>query len=254
MPEEAAHSHFGKRAARYDRSANWVLDAELIGRIRDWAEAGADSSVLDLATGTGALAEAFQGRVRRVVGLDLCTDMTEHSRRPWDELVVGDAEKMPFADGAFDVCVCRQGLQFMDAPKALAEVYRVLKPGGRVVLCHLTAYGEADRETAFLVQRLRNPARRNFFMPEDVPRLLGAAGFEAVETAEYLTVESVNQWIDNGAIGADRMEGIRKAYEGASEEFRRLHCLRFQSGDILDTMKLVLARGRKGSGGKAASL
>jgi len=243
VPEEAARSHFGKRAARYDRSANWVRDQELIGRIRDWAEAGADSVVLDLATGTGALAEAFQGKVCRVVGLDLCTDMTEHSRRPWDELVMGDAEKMPFPDAAFDVCVCRQGLQFMDAAKVLAEVHRVLKPGGRVVLCHLTAYGEADRETAFLVQRLRNPARRNFFVPEDFPRLLAGAGFGGVETAEYLTVESVNQWIDNGAIGADRMEGIRKAYQEASEAFRRLHRLRFQDGDILDTMKLVLARG-----------
>jgi ubiquinone/menaquinone biosynthesis C-methylase UbiE len=244
MPE-AARSHFAKRAERYNRSANWVRDQDLIGRIRDWAEVGPDAEVLDLATGTGILAEAFHGRVRRVVGLDLCPDMTRRSRQPWDDLVVGEAERLPFAAGRFDACVCRQGLQFMDAEKAVAELHRVLKPGGRVVLCHLTAYGKADQETAFLAQRLRNPARRNFFLPEDFPRLLAGPGFTAVETAEYLTVESVDRWIDNGAIGVEIMEGIRKAYREASAEFRRIHQVRFADGDILDTMKMVLARGRK---------
>jgi SAM-dependent methyltransferase len=180
-----------------------------------------------------------------VVGLDPCPDMTDCSGNPWDELVAGEAERLPFADGSFDVCVCRQGLQFMDIGLALAQVHRVLKPGGRVVLCHLTAYGEEDRETAFLVQRLRNPARRNFFIPDDFSRLLSIQGFKAVETAEYLTVESVNQWIDNGAIDARSMDAIRKAYREASPEFRRIHRLRFADGDIIDTMKMVLARGRK---------
>jgi ubiquinone/menaquinone biosynthesis C-methylase UbiE len=244
MPE-TARSHFGKRAERYNRSANWVRDGTLIARIRDWAEAGPGSRVLDLATGTGALAESFCGRAGRIVGLDLCPDMTSRSSRPWDELVAGEAERMPFPDASFDACVCRQGLQFMDAPKAVAEILRVLKPGGRVVLCHLTAYGEEDRESTFLVQRLRNPARRNFFMPGDVPALLREAGFHDVESADYLSVESVDQWIDNGAIGAQDMEAIRRAYRASSEAFRRIHQVRFEGGDILDTMKFVLVRGRK---------
>jgi ubiquinone/menaquinone biosynthesis C-methylase UbiE len=242
---ETARSHFGKRAERYDRSSNWVRDGALIARIRDWAETGPDSRVLDLATGTGALAESFRGRAGRIVGLDLCPDMTSRSSRPWDELVAGEAEKLPFPAGTFDACVCRQGLQFMDAPRAAAEILRVLKPGGRVVLCHLTAYGEADKETTFLVQRLRNPARRNFFMPEDVPGLLRAAGFQDVESCEYLSEESVGRWIDHGAISAQDMEAIRQAYRDSSEEFRRLHRVRFADGDIFDTMKFVLVRGRK---------
>lgn len=242
---EAARSHFGKRAERYDRSASWVRDEALIARIRDLAEAGPDAAVLDLATGTGAVSEAFRGRVRRIVGLDLCPDMTAKSSRPWDELVAGEAEKLPFPAGTFDACVCRQGLQFMDAPRAAAEILRVLKPGGRAVLCHLTAYGEADQETTFLVQRLRNPARRNFFMPEDVPALLRAAGFQGVESCEYLSEESVDRWIDHGAISAQDMEAIRQVYRDSSEEFRRLHRVRFADGDIFDTMKFVLVRGRK---------
>ena len=244
MPEEAALSHFAKRAEGYNRSARWVQDAALIRRIRDWSEAGPNAEVLDLATGTGMLAASFRGRVRRIVGFDLSPEMTRLGPDAWDQLVIGTAELLPFADAGFDACVCRQGLQFMELDRALPQIRRVLRPGGRAVFCHLTAYGETDKEAAFHIQRLRNPARRNFFLPEDFPRLMREHGFKEVETADYFSRESVAQWSDHGAIGEERMAGIREAYRSASEEFRRLHEVEFQDGDILETMKLVLVRAR----------
>jgi DNA gyrase subunit B len=128
----------------------------------------------------------------------------------------------------------------------MPEVYRVLKPGGRVVVCHLTAHGEGDRERAFYIQRLRNPARKNFFMPEDFSGLLERNGFKGVELVEYLSRESVNQWIDHGAITGEDMERIREAYRTSDDAFKRIHSVEFKDNDILDTMKLVIARGRKG--------
>jgi SAM-dependent methyltransferase len=245
MPEEAALSHFAKRAEGYNRSARWVQDEVLIERIRAWAEAGPEAEVLDLATGTGMLAASFRGKVRRVVGFDLSPEMTRRGPDAWDQLVIGAAELLPFADASFDACVCRQGLQFMELDRALPQIRRVLRPGGRAVFCHLTAYGETDKEDAFRIQKLRNPARRNFFLPDDIPGLLRDHGFAAVEAADYFSRESVAQWSDHGAIGAERMAGIREAYRDASAEFRRLHEVEFQDRDILETMKLVLVRGRK---------
>jgi SAM-dependent methyltransferase len=86
--------------------------------------------------------------------------------------VAGDATALPFEDASFDRISCRQGIQFMDDAKAVAEMFRVLKPGGRVVLVHLCAYGDADRDEYFEVLRLRNPARRNFYTRERLAALL----------------------------------------------------------------------------------
>lgn len=242
---EAPVEHFKKRAQKYNASSHWVHDPALIDKMFSFAEVTPDSTVLDIAIGTGKISRAFFGRAGRVVGIDMCMDMVKGAKGASNAIVLGVGERLPFLENSFDVCVCRQGLQFMDAEAVIAEAYRVLKPSGRIVLCHLTAHGTADKDTAFLVQRLRNPARRNFFLPDDFLKLLKTNRFTDVELFEYLSRESVNVWIDHGAITSGEMEEIREAYRNAPAEFKKTHCVEFIDNDIMDTMKLVIARGRK---------
>lgn len=244
--EESVLSHFLKRAKRYNRSSNWVDDEVLITRIRDLAEASAGARVLDIAIGTGKIARVFHGRVAHMVGLDICRDMARQAKRCADNIVLTPAEKLPFGNNVFDICVCRQGLQFMNLSEVLSETGRVLKPCGCAVLCHLTAYGNDDKDETFLIQKLRNPARKNFFMPEDIQNLLPKAGFKNIESFEYISRESVEQWIDNGAIDEGQREQIRDVYRNASEVFKKAHNIEFKGGDIFDSMKMVIVRARKG--------
>ncbi|UGS34316.1 Demethylmenaquinone methyltransferase [Capillimicrobium parvum] len=102
-----------------------------------------DQRVLDVATGTGLVAQAL---VRRygcsVVGLDQSEAMLERARaRVRDDealgrrvsLVVGEAERLPFADGDFDHLTFTYLLRYVDDPAAtLRELARVVRPGGRV--------------------------------------------------------------------------------------------------------------------------
>jgi ubiquinone/menaquinone biosynthesis C-methylase UbiE len=242
---EKAEAHFAKRAETYNHSSNWVEDDELIGKIFELSEADKDSIVLDIATGTGLIAKKFYGEVKKVIGLDICHEMARHAEGCMDEMVLCRIENMPFADNTFDACVCRQGLQFAELDKAMPEIYRVLKPGGTVVLCHLTAYSERDRELTFRIQELRNPARRNYLMPNDISDALKKQGFRNVQDSEYITEESVNKWINTGAISRERMESIRHLYRSSGEEFRNIHNVRFTEDDIRDTMLLVISKARK---------
>jgi len=242
---ENAGIHFKNRAEKYNHSSNWVKDQELIRRIFELSGAGADSLVLDIATGTGLIAREFYGKVKKVTGLDISPEMAEHAAGCMDEIVFSPVEELPFPDNSFDAIVCRQGLQFAELGRAIPEIHRVLKPGGTVVLCHLTAYDDTDRELAFAIQKLRNPARRNYLMPADISSALRRQGFLAVEDIEYITEESVNQWIDNGAIPKENMDAIRNLYRTADEGFKRTHNIRFTEDDIMDEMLLVIARGTK---------
>ena len=110
-----------------------VLERTGLGRWREWLVSGvADGRVLDLGCGTGRNLALFDGRVR-ALGLDPCRQSLLKARRraPHARLVQGRAEALPFRDGAFDTVTT--GLVFCsvdDPQKGLAEVCRVLRPGG----------------------------------------------------------------------------------------------------------------------------
>jgi SAM-dependent methyltransferase len=132
---------------------------------------------------------------------------------------------MPFEDGVFDISFCRQGIQFMNGPGAVQEMVRVTRPGGRICLVHLTAYGEEDKEEYFEVLRLRNPARKNFYLRTDLETLLSEAGCEQVVVHSHVSPEDVDAWSDNGAIPEEAREGIRRVYRQASPTFQELHAV-----------------------------
>lgn len=92
--------------------------------------------LLDVATGTGAIARLAAARGASVVGVDASTGMLEVARTgsPGLDLRPADACALPFADGAFDVVTCGLALShFAERERALAEVRRVLRPAGMLV-------------------------------------------------------------------------------------------------------------------------
>ena len=93
--------------------------------------------VLDVACGTGTSTAALAKRGARVVGIDFSTGMIAEAKRrhPELEFIEGDAQALPFGDDEFDAVTVSFGLRNFAAPDvALAEMYRVLRPGGRLVI------------------------------------------------------------------------------------------------------------------------
>jgi SAM-dependent methyltransferase len=116
--------------------------------------------VLDLGTGTGAVARLVAERFpeAEIVGADMATQMIEEARRVTDSprvtYQVADAQKLPFADGAFDLVTLGNMIPFF------GELARVVKPGGRVLI----AYSAGDETPIYVPNdRLRAElARRGF--------------------------------------------------------------------------------------------
>ncbi len=145
---------FSSIAPRYDVTNEVLsLGVHRLWRRRAVALSGATagSHVLDCATGTGDLALAFKRRVGeagRVVGTDFCAEMlgpaAEKAQRAElkVELEVADAQALPYAPDSFDVASISFGIRNVDDPvKCLAELARVVKPGGRVVVLE---FGQPD--------------------------------------------------------------------------------------------------------------
>ncbi len=102
-------------------------------------DVGADARVLDVACGTGLVSRALARRYGcSVVGLDQSPEMLSRARAlvgPSMELVQGEAERLPFDDGAFDALTFTYLLRYVDDPAAtMRELARVVRPGGRIAM------------------------------------------------------------------------------------------------------------------------
>jgi demethylmenaquinone methyltransferase/2-methoxy-6-polyprenyl-1,4-benzoquinol methylase len=146
----------GEVSAMFDRVAeryDLLNDVLSLGRDRRWRRvvaaavgAGPGDRVLDLAAGTGTSARALTGAGAACVACDFSLGMLRvGARRPAGNgpgrvgFVAGDALRLPFADGVFDAVTISFGLRNVASPAAaLAEMRRVTRPGGRLVICEFS--------------------------------------------------------------------------------------------------------------------
>lgn len=153
-------------------------------------ELGEGERVLDVGSGPGLLAydmAASVGRDGRVCGIDISEDMLTMSRKrcadqPWTEFQRADATNLPYPDESFDAAVSAQVYEYIaDIPAALAELYRVARPGGRVVVVD-TDYGSLviHTEDGARMERVLSAWSEHFVhagLPRTLSRQLRNAGF-----------------------------------------------------------------------------
>lgn len=127
-------------AAGYDRQIGMCERRILGAEHRAWAAAQAEGEVLEVAIGTGLNLPLYAENTR-ITGIDISPEMLAIARARAADLGLdvvleeGDAHRLALADASFDTVVCTLSLcNIPDTDLALAEMHRVLRPGGRLVL------------------------------------------------------------------------------------------------------------------------
>ncbi|MBN9613628.1 MAG: class I SAM-dependent methyltransferase [Actinobacteria bacterium] len=143
--------------------------------------------VLDLAAGTGTASAAIAAHGAHVTAADFSEGMLEVGRErnagnALIDFVFADATDLPFADDSFDAATISFGLRNVTDPRrAIAEMRRVVKPGGRIVICEFSQPTSAIR------------APYSWYSRHLLPRIAGAMNRSAEEAYRYLN-ESIEQW------------------------------------------------------------
>jgi demethylmenaquinone methyltransferase/2-methoxy-6-polyprenyl-1,4-benzoquinol methylase len=185
LEETQVLAMFDRIAGIYDR-LNSVMTAGLHHhwrrRAADMAEVTAGDRVLDVATGTGDLALELAARGCEVVGCDFSEAMLALARRkaPGVTFELANALSLPYEDDAFDAATVGFGARnFGDLEQGLAEMVRVVAPGGRVVVLEMTTPRRPPLSTFFavwfdrivpLLGRLAGDADAYTYLPSSVKR------------------------------------------------------------------------------------
>ena len=179
LPEGQVRSMFDRIAGVYDL-LNQVMTVGLHHKWRrraaDLAQAGPNTHVLDVATGTGDLAIEMAGRGANVIGSDFSEEMLLHARdkAPAITWEWANAMELPYKDDRFDASTVGFGARnFDDLARGVAEMARVVRPGGKVVILEITNPTRPPLSTFF-----------NVWFDHVVPALGKVAGES--EAYEYL--------------------------------------------------------------------
>jgi SAM-dependent methyltransferase/predicted ester cyclase len=155
---------FDKQAPKYDKSMS-RFERLLFAGNREWVCDRAEGQVLDLAAGTARNLPYYPPDAT-LTGIELSPEMAALGRtRAEDlgrefEMVIGDAEALPFPDESFDTVVCTYGLcTIPDDAAAIREAKRVLRPGGRILLAE---HVRSPNPIVRTIQRLLEPFAHRF--------------------------------------------------------------------------------------------
>jgi ubiquinone/menaquinone biosynthesis C-methylase UbiE len=228
---QAVQDQFDPRAQAYLTSAVHAAGPDLDAareRIRHFVKP--DAQVLDVGTGAGHLSFALAPAVARVVALDpspamLATVRAAAATRglPQIETQEGCADALPLTTASFDlVCTRYSAHHWLDVPRALAEMRRVVKPSGFILVIDLLGEDQPLVDTHLQsIELLRDTSHVRDRSIAEWQSLLMQAGFEHIEHSSWNTRLEFTPWVQRMHTPAAMITAIRMLQSGAAAEVQR---------------------------------
>jgi ArsR family transcriptional regulator len=179
---DKTRAYFDELAGRFGREyvpgRSWKGLAEALIKVLPFR------TVADLGAGEGTLSQLLAQRAEHVIAVDISPKMVEFGQKlardhdlPNLEFRLGDIESPPIGDAEVDLAVLSQALHHAEhPPRALAEAFRILRPGGRLIVLDLLAHNFDDARDLYADRWLG-------FSEAELAAMLEAAGFGGIETA-----------------------------------------------------------------------
>ncbi|MEJ0004107.1 MAG: class I SAM-dependent methyltransferase [Pararobbsia sp.] len=246
---------FGATASAYLTSAVHASGADLATLAAEVGAAVGSSPgsegggrVLDLGCGAGHASFAVAPRVREVVAYDIAQPMLDvvaaaarERRLPNVTTRLGPVETLPFDDASFDWAISRMSAHhWRDVPAALAEMRRVLKPSGRVLLIDIAGPDHPLHDTPIqAIELLRDASHIRDYRADEWLAFFRKAGFAHVSVRERWRLPiDFAAWIARMRTQPLQVEAIRAIWAAAPDEVRTYFNVQGDGSFELDALML----------------
>jgi ubiquinone/menaquinone biosynthesis C-methylase UbiE len=263
ISKDRTREQFGKVAARYRCSADHA-DVEDLDLLFEGLALEASHRVLDVATGGGHTAVA----IARVTGRVVASDLTPRMLRETSTLAAeagarnivyaaADAEALPFADAVFDRITCRIAPHhFPDVRAAVAEIARVVRPGGRIGIIDSVVPGDPALD-AFLngIEKVRDPSHVRSYRVEEWLDFLGGAGLTLLQAASMWKTHGFAEWVARTGQPKPVQSVIESMFLSAFPLARETFRIRVDGGRVVsysDEKAIFVAKKAGGPPGRGA--
>jgi SAM-dependent methyltransferase len=235
---------FGSTAATYLTSPSHASGADLTTLAAEIASTPG-ATVLDLGCGAGHVSFAVAPHARSVTAYDLSPQMLATVAAAARERGLGNigtqegaAEALPFDDAAFDWVVSRfSAHHWQDVQRALGEVRRVLKPGGRVLFVDVAGVDHPLLDTHLqAVELLRDGSHVRNYRAGDWLALFADSGFTARIRARWRLPMAFDQWVARMRTPEVRVAAIRSLWTAAPDEVREYFAVEEDGSFMLDVL------------------
>ena len=235
---------FGSTAAAYLTSPSHASGADLTTLAAAVASTPG-ARVLDLGCGAGHVSFAVAPHAQSVTAYDIAPQMLATVAAAARERGLGNigteqgaAEALPFADAAFDWVVSRfSAHHWHDVPRALGEVRRVLKPGGRVLFVDVVSADHPLLDTHLqAVEVLRDGSHIRNYRADEWLAFFAGAGFAARIRERWRLSMEFDQWVARMRTPDVRAAAIRSLWAGAPDEVREYFAVQPDGSFMIDVL------------------
>src|SRR6185369_4828940 len=210
--EQTVAQQFDPQSQRYLTSAVHASGPDLIW-IDNWLKTyeGPASSALDVGSGPGHLSFRLAQRFEHVAAADPSASMLRTlseaaAQRGMPQIAtqIARAEALPFAAASFDLVATRYSAHhWLDVPRALQEIRRVLRPGGRLLILDLLGEDSPLVDTHFqALELIRDPSHVRDYTTAEWQAQLRAAGFRVQQFQSWPVRLEFQPWVERMAVPA----------------------------------------------------
>ncbi len=215
-------ARFGHQADRFERRGSTVAHKEWVRWAASLMELAPDRTALDVAGGTGLMARAVAGGLKRAIVLDLTPAMLQQGRTAAASegaenvfFMRGDAKRLPFRDASLKIVMTRFSLHHIPQPEdVVAEMKRVATADGQIAVTDLIVSDDAAAAAEHnRLERLRDPSHVRALARGELERLLTGAGLKLIRSDLRDQEIELDDWLSLTEPPPDAAREIRRTLE-----------------------------------------
>jgi len=235
------------RAANYDKLF-WVRDNSYIEELIRLAEFDKGDIVLDVGSGTGAVAKAIQPYVNHTVAIDISDAMLSKGQWEGISVVKWDISDLLFVNNLFNKIIARMVFHhiFDELDRVLVRCYDLLKKSGKIIVAEGVPPTDEEEVVDWYTEMFKLKEERRTFRSNEMALYLKKNGFKDIfQTRHIMKNFSVKNWLENSGIDRKRQQKIMEMHINANEKIKDVYKMRIINNDCIIETKNIITVGRR---------